>query len=139
MTVQQARDLREAVLKARSADAIFIAFDNVGHSLISAGKIKEGLAAYREVAAQRPKEALHKVRLAQALITAGLGEQSRRVAVESTALEPSSALAQRTMTARSPPTEKPSRSIRRIKRRGQTSLFCLSSTQTERGTARKRG
>jgi tetratricopeptide (TPR) repeat protein len=97
MTVQQARDLREAVLKARSADAIFIAFDNVGHSLISAGKIKEGLAAYREVAAQRPKEALHKVRLAQALITAGLGEQSRRVAVESTALEPSSALAQSTL------------------------------------------
>lgn len=94
MTVQQAKDLREAVLKARAADPIFITFDNVGHSLISAGRIKEGLAAYREVAAQHPKEALHKVQLAQALITAGLGEEARRVAVESTTLEPTSALAQ---------------------------------------------
>lgn len=97
MTVQQAKDLREAVLKARAVDPIFVTFDNVGHSLISAGKIKEGLAAYREVAAQRPKEALHKVQLAQALITAGLGEQARRVASESTALEPNSALAQSTL------------------------------------------
>jgi len=97
MTVEQAKDLRDAVLKARDADAIFITFDNVGHSLISSGKIKEGLAAYREFAAQHPKEALHKVQLAQALITAGLGEQARLVSLEGTTLEPNSALAQSTL------------------------------------------
>jgi len=97
MTVQQAKDLREAVLKARGADPIFITFDNVGHSLIASGKIKEGLAAYGEVAAQHPKEALHKVQLAQALLAAGLGEQARRVAAESIALEPNSSLAQSTL------------------------------------------
>ena len=37
------------------------------------------------------------MQLAQALITAGLGEQARRVASESTALEPNSALAQSTL------------------------------------------
>ena len=93
MTVQQAKDLRDAVLKARNADPIFITFDHVGHSLMSAGRIKEGLAAYRQVAAQHPKEALHQVQLAQALLTAGLGEQARGVAREATALEPGSALA----------------------------------------------
>jgi hypothetical protein len=93
MTVQQAKDLREAVLKARNADAIFITFDHVGHSLISAGKIKEGLAVYRQVAAQHPKEALHKVQLAQALLTAGLGEQARSTALEASVLEPKSSLA----------------------------------------------
>ncbi len=93
MTVQRAKDLRDAVLKARNRDPIFITFDNVGHSLISAGKIKEGLAAYRQVAAQHPKEALHKVQLAQALLTAGLGEQARNMALEATNLEPNSALA----------------------------------------------
>ena len=59
--------------------------------------MKEGLAAYREVAAKHPKEALHRVQLAQALITAGLGEEARRVASESTTLEPNSALAQSTL------------------------------------------
>lgn len=97
MSVEQAKQLRDAVLKARSADPIFITFDNVGHSLMSTGKIKEGLASYREVAAQHPKEALHKVQLAQALLTAGLGEEARFVALEGTSLEPSSALAQSTL------------------------------------------
>jgi tetratricopeptide (TPR) repeat protein len=93
ITVQQAKALREAVLKSRSADPILITFDHVGHSLISAGKIKEGLAAYRQIAGQHPKEALHKVQLAGALLDAGLGQQARIVATEATALDPKSALA----------------------------------------------
>ena len=93
LSPQQAKDLREAVLKARNADPIIITFDHIGQSLIAAGRIKEGLAAYRQVSSQHPKEALHKVQLAQALLTAGLGEQARSVAQEATALEPNSALA----------------------------------------------
>jgi tetratricopeptide (TPR) repeat protein len=99
LTVQQAKDLRDAVVKERNADPIFITFDHTGHSLISAGKIKEGLAIYRQIAAQHPKEALHKVQLAQALLTAGLGEEARTVAQEATALEPNSALAFSTLGA----------------------------------------
>lgn len=93
LTVDRAKELRDAVVRARNSDPIFITFDHIGHSLLSAGKIKEGLAAYQQVAAQHPKEALHKVQLAQALLTAGLAEESRRVAREATALEPDSALA----------------------------------------------
>jgi transglutaminase-like putative cysteine protease/tetratricopeptide (TPR) repeat protein len=93
MTVEQGKEFRDAVLKARSADPILISFDNVGHSLISAGKIKEGLVAYGQVAAQHPREALHKVQLADALLTAGLGEEARSEALEATRLEPDSALA----------------------------------------------
>jgi tetratricopeptide (TPR) repeat protein len=99
LTVQQAKDLRDAVIKERNADPIFITFDHTGHSLISAGKIKEGLAIYRQIAAQHPKEALHKVQLAQALLTAGLGEEARTVAQEAAALEPNSALAFSTLGA----------------------------------------
>jgi tetratricopeptide (TPR) repeat protein len=93
MTAQQAKDLRDAVLKARHADAIIISFDHIGHSLLSAGKIREGLAAYLQVAAQHPKEALYEVRLAEAFLSAGLGEQARIVARDATRLEPNSALA----------------------------------------------
>jgi hypothetical protein len=38
MRVQEARALREAVLKARAADPIFVPFDNVWHSLIFSGQ-----------------------------------------------------------------------------------------------------
>jgi tetratricopeptide (TPR) repeat protein/transglutaminase-like putative cysteine protease len=93
LTVEQAKQLRDAVLKARNRDAILISFDHVGHSLLSSGKIKEGLAAYEKVAAQHPKEALPKARLARALLTAGLGERARKVAMEGTLLEPSSFIA----------------------------------------------
>jgi len=93
MTVQQGKDLRDAVLKRLNADPILITFDNVGHSLISAGKVKEGIAAYREVASRHPKEALHQVQLAQGLLSAGLGEQARIAALKATTLEPNSALA----------------------------------------------
>ena len=93
LTAQEAKDLRDAVVKARNSDPIFITFDNIGQSLIAAGKIKEGLAAYREVAAEHPKEALHKLQLAQALLANGMGEQARAVALEATILEPNSAVA----------------------------------------------
>lgn len=93
MSVQQAKDLRDAVLKARNGDPVTITFDEVGYALISAGKTKEGLAAYRQIAAQHPQDALHKVQLAPALLTTGLGEQARSMAREATTLEPDSALA----------------------------------------------
>lgn len=93
LTVQQAKSLRDAVVKASDANPVFVAFDHVGHSLISSGKIKEGLAAYRQLVQQHPKEALHKVQLAQALLDAGLGEQARAIAKDAAKLDPNSALA----------------------------------------------
>jgi len=93
LTADQAKNLRDAVVKARNADPVLITFDNIGESLLAEGKIKEGLAAYRQLAAQHPKEALHKVQLARALLTAGLGDQARVEAQAAAALEPASALA----------------------------------------------
>jgi len=93
MTAQQAKDLRDAVIKAREADPIYITFDNIGQAFIAAGKIREGLAAHRQIANQHPKEALHRVQLARALLAAGLGEEARAEAKAATTLEPSSALA----------------------------------------------
>jgi tetratricopeptide (TPR) repeat protein/transglutaminase-like putative cysteine protease len=97
LTVEQARQLRDAVLKARNRDAILINFDHIGRSLLSSGKIREGLAAYEKVVAQHPKESLHKAQLARALLTAGLGERAREVALEGTKLEPTSFIAYKTL------------------------------------------
>ena len=99
LTAAQGRQLRDATVQAREANPILITFDNVGHALLAAGKIREGLAAYRQVAGQHPKEALHKAQLAQALLGAGLGEQARALASEATLLEPDSAVAFSTLAA----------------------------------------
>lgn len=90
LTVREAAALRDAVVKARSADGIMISFDQLGHSLLAAGKIKEALAIDRQLAANHPKDALHRVRLARALLEAGLGEQARTAIKEAGVLDPKS-------------------------------------------------
>ena len=97
LTVAEGKLLRDAVVKASNRDAIFINFDHVGHSLLASGNIKEGLATYEKIAAQHPKEALHKAQLARALLSAGLAERARTVALEGTQLEPNSFIAFNTL------------------------------------------
>lgn len=97
LTVEEAKQLRDAVVRAMNRDAIFITFDHAGHALLASGKVKEGLAAYEAIAAQHPKEALHKAQLARALLTAGLGETARAAALEGTKLEPDSFIAYSTL------------------------------------------
>jgi Flp pilus assembly protein TadD/transglutaminase-like putative cysteine protease len=96
-TVKEAEALRDAVVKARNADPIFISFDPIGNSLMAAGKIREGLAAYQQLAQQHPKQALYRMQLARALLSAGLAEKARTVAREATVLEPNSAQAYSTL------------------------------------------
>ena len=93
LTVEEARVTRDAILKAIRGDAIAISFEHAGFALMGEGKTREGLAAYRQLAGQHPKEALHRVQLAQALLKAGLGEKARAVAREATQLDPRSAQA----------------------------------------------
>jgi transglutaminase-like putative cysteine protease/Flp pilus assembly protein TadD len=97
LSVKEATELRDAVVKLQASDPIFVTFDQVAHSLIAAGKIKEGLAEYQRLAQQHPREALHRIQLARALLSAGLAEKARLVARQATALEPNSAQAYSTL------------------------------------------
>jgi Flp pilus assembly protein TadD/transglutaminase-like putative cysteine protease len=97
LSVKDAAELRDAVVKAQASDPIFVTFDQVAHSLIASGKIKDGLAEYQQLARQHPKEALHRIQLARALLSAGLAENARVVARQATSLEPSSAQAYSTL------------------------------------------
>ncbi len=91
LTVEEGRKLRDAVLKVNEADAVVITFDQIGYALLNQGKVKESLAAYQQLTALHPKEALHKIQLAYAYLQAGLGDQARAIAKEATILEPNSA------------------------------------------------
>ena len=91
LTVEEGKKLRDAVVKAREADAVVITFDQVGYALLNQGKVRESLSAYQQLAALHPKEALHKTQLAYAYLSAGLGDRARALAKEATLLEPNSA------------------------------------------------
>lgn len=93
LSVAEAKALRDEIVKAQKSDPIFITFDQVGQSRIAAGKIKEGLASYHALIELHPKEALHRIQLARALLLVGLGEKARAAAREATVLEPNSAQA----------------------------------------------
>lgn len=97
LSVKEAAELRDAVVKAQESDPIFVTFDQVSHSLIAAGKIKEGLAGYQQLARQHPREALHRIQLARVLLSVGLAENARTVARQATVLEPNSAQAYSTL------------------------------------------
>ncbi|HLY97901.1 MAG TPA: DUF3857 domain-containing protein [Candidatus Angelobacter sp.] len=91
LTVQEATALRDAILQIKKKnEVILVNFDQTGYSLLAAGKVKEALESFRQLAAQHPKEALHKVQISRVLLDAGLGERARIVAREAVALEPTS-------------------------------------------------
>ena len=93
LSVAEAKSLRDAIVKARQADPIFIAFDQTGKSLLAEGKIREGLESYQKLIDLYPKQALHRIQFARALLSVGLGEKARTVARQATAMEPNSAQA----------------------------------------------
>jgi hypothetical protein len=65
--------------------------------LLNQGKVREVLQSYRELIALHPKEAVHHLQVAGILLAAGLGEAARAEARAAVKLEPTSALAQKTL------------------------------------------
>ncbi len=96
-TAEEAKQIRTAVLKTQNSPVLVISFDQSGYALIAAGKIREGLAAYRSLVALHPREGLHRAQLADGLLKAGLGENARAEAREATKLDPTSAPAFKTL------------------------------------------
>jgi tetratricopeptide (TPR) repeat protein len=89
-TAQEAESMRTAVRQFRKRDYIAIGFDNIGHALIAQGKVTEGLKEYESIAAQHPKEALHRSQYASAMLDVGLCEAARAQAKKATELDPKS-------------------------------------------------
>jgi transglutaminase-like putative cysteine protease len=89
----EAKALHEAAVEFADEEAPTVSFEQVGESLLSAGKYREAFEEFRALAALHPAEALHRIQLSDALIAAGFGEEARAEARKAIALEPSSATA----------------------------------------------
>lgn len=89
--------LRDAVVQANKGSAVIITFDQVGAKLMAQGKVREAFAADRKAIAADPNGALPHVRFADALLSAGVGEEARAEAQEAVKLDPKSAVAWQTL------------------------------------------
>jgi tetratricopeptide (TPR) repeat protein/transglutaminase-like putative cysteine protease len=97
LTVSEATELRSKVVQLISGEPILIYFEPIGQTLVNQGKVREALQAYRELVALHPQEAVHHLQIAEVLLTAGLGEAARAEAQAAVKLDPTSALAQKTL------------------------------------------
>jgi len=96
-TVAEAAEMRSKIADLRDGEAILINFEPVGQALLKEGKAREAFASYHAVIAQHPKEAVHHLQLAHALLEGGMGEAARSEARLAVKLEPNSALAEDTL------------------------------------------
>jgi tetratricopeptide (TPR) repeat protein len=97
LTVAEATEMRNQVAQWREGEATLIHFEPIAQALIKEGKVREGFQAYRELIALHPKEGVHHLQMATALLQGGLGEAARAEARQAVKLEPQSALAEQTL------------------------------------------
>jgi transglutaminase-like putative cysteine protease/tetratricopeptide (TPR) repeat protein len=97
ITVSEATEMRNKVAQLIAGEPILIYFEPIGQTLVNQGKVREALQSYRELIALHPKEAVHHLQIAAVLLSAGLGEAARTEAQAAVKLEPTSALAEKTL------------------------------------------
>jgi len=96
-TVAEANTMRNQIADLLKGPAILINFEPKGEALLREGKVKEALASYRALIALHPGEAVHHLQVARVLLEAGMGEAARREAQLAVKLDPTSALAEKTL------------------------------------------
>ncbi|MGO9325081.1 MAG: DUF3857 domain-containing protein [Terracidiphilus sp.] len=96
-TVAEATALRNEVADLINGPAIMVNFEPQGAALLRDGKVKEALASYRALIAQNPNSAVHHLQVANVLLEAGMGEAARDEARLAVKLDPTSAVAERTL------------------------------------------
>jgi tetratricopeptide (TPR) repeat protein len=96
-TTGEALALREAVLTAYKQEPVAVWFDQNGARLMAGGKIREALAADRELIAKNPGKGIHHAQIAYVYLRAGLGLRARKEAQDATRLDPTAAVNFRTL------------------------------------------
>jgi tetratricopeptide (TPR) repeat protein len=96
-TVAEANAVRDKISDLTSGPPIMISFEPKGELLLREGKVREALASYRALVALHPNEAVHHLQVANVLLDAGMGGAARDEARQAVKLEPTSALAQKTL------------------------------------------
>lgn len=93
LSPEQFEATRQALREFSQSDITVLTFDHEGAAHMAAGRSREAVSAFRRLAREHPSTAVHRVRLANALLNVGMGLEARRQARLAVAAEPQSALA----------------------------------------------
>src|SRR4029077_4540405 len=74
LNVDEVAELQEKIAQLVEGQPVLIYFEPVGEVLAGEGKIRDALQSYRDLITVHPKEAVLHLRLAKALLAAGLAE-----------------------------------------------------------------
>jgi tetratricopeptide (TPR) repeat protein len=91
-TPAELKALQQAVHALNNSNPVIITLPQEGAALLAQGKAREALASYAGLVKLHPSEALHHIQIANALLTAGFGEEARKEALRATELDPTNAL-----------------------------------------------
>ena len=95
ITAAEYEETRKAVAAFNKTPTMFLGFDSVGWSKLTAGDIGAALTEFRRLSALHPKEARHHVQIARAYLAGGMGEAARDEIKRAIAMEPNYAQGQR--------------------------------------------
>ena len=90
LTPEEFTATAKAVTEFREEGARLVYFDHEGVREMAEGNYQRSLEVFREIVAAQPDNPVQRIRLAKALLTAGLGERAREVVREAVALNPES-------------------------------------------------
>lgn len=96
-TASEVEAMKADVRKFAQSDMLAITYEQVGRAHLAAGKVKEALTEFQQLAVLHPKEALHRTQVADALLAAGIGDAARQEARRAIELEPGSVAAHRSL------------------------------------------
>jgi len=97
MSPKEVAALRAGVRQVETEKPVYLLFDQVGEAHLTGGRVKEALAEFSRLSQTSPKRALPRTRIARALLAGGMGEAARQEAEAAARLEPTLAIAQRTL------------------------------------------
>lgn len=93
LTAAEFDQTRAALRKWLDTKPLVLHFDHLGKKALLDGNSVAAVAAYHRMAEKEPGKAIHRQRLARALLRVGFGDAAREAALEATRLDPASAAA----------------------------------------------
>lgn len=87
-TLEEGLALKKALLEFAAKPRPVLEMQPRGQALLDSGKLREGLDAYRDLAAKEPSKAINRIRLSRAYLSVNLGEQAREEAKVAAGMEP---------------------------------------------------
>ncbi len=91
ITPLEFEETKKAVLDFKDEKPIILNFEHIGYKMLADGNYKESIGEFKKYCDLEKDKAIHWIRLAGALLQAGLGDDAKKAALKAVELDPESA------------------------------------------------